>query len=169
MTSPPDPARLAPLAALSDRLLAARSATRALEAWCAEHGIGDGAVRVQVVPAPPLPPDAETLELLCAAPGEVPQHRRVVLVRGTVALSEAENWYLPQRLPPAMCHVLETTDLPFGVVVEPLQPTRRTLRVEPGAEGLLLRAVVLREGERPIAVVHERYLPALAPGATAAP
>jgi chorismate-pyruvate lyase len=136
-----------------------------LEAWCAEHGVGHGAIRVQRVPAPPLPPDAETLDLLRPEPGEIPQHRRVVLMRGAVALSEAENWYLPQRLPPAMRDVLETTDLPFGVVVEPLRPTRRTLRAEPGAEGLLLRAVVLREGERPIAVVQERYLPALAPAA----
>ncbi|MBR0663278.1 hypothetical protein GXW71_02810 [Roseomonas hellenica] len=162
MTSLSDPA---PFAALSARLLAARSATRALEAWCAEHGIGDGAVRARMVPAPPLPPDAEALELLRPAPAEVLRHRRVVLVRGAVALSEAENWYLPQRLPPGMRHVLETTDTPFGVAVEALRPRRRTMHVAFAADGLLHRAVVLTGAGRPIAVVHERYLPALAPAA----
>lgn len=169
MTSPPDPASPPPLAALSARLLAARSATRALEAWCAEHGIGDGAVRVQMVPAPPLPPDAETLALLRPAPGEVLRHRRVVLVRGAVALSEAENWYLPQRLPPDMRHVLATTDTPFGVAVEALRPRRRTTHVAFAADGVLHRAVVLTGAGQPIAVVHERYLPALAPGLPTAP
>lgn len=162
MTSPPVPA---PFAALSARLLAARSATRALEAWCAEHHIGDGAVRVQMVPAPSLPPDAETLELLRPAPGEALQHRRVVLVRGAVALSEAENWYLPQRLPPGMRQILDTTDTPFGVAVEALRPRRRTTHVAFAADGFLHRAVVLTGTGQPIAVVHERYLPALAPAA----
>lgn len=162
MTPPPDPAPPSPLAALSARLLAASSATRALEAWCAEHGIGEGAIRVRMVPAPPLPPDAEALALLRPAPAEVLQHRRVVLLRGPVALSEAENWYLPQRLPPGIRQVLATTDTPFGVAVEALRPRRRTIHVAVAAGGLLHRAVVLTGAGQPIAVVHERYLPALA-------
>ncbi|HEY4252965.1 MAG TPA: hypothetical protein VGM87_17275 [Roseomonas sp.] len=161
----PAPSPPASLDALSARLLAARSATRTLEAWCAEHRIGDGAVRARVAKMEtPLPPDAETLALLRPEPGEALHHRRVVLARGAVALTEAENWYLPQRLTPAMRHALATTEIPFGVAVEALHPMRRTVHVAREAGGLLHRALVLTGNGRPIAVVHERYLPALLPG-----
>jgi hypothetical protein len=41
-------------------------------------------------------------------------------------LSEADNWYVPARLTADMNRTLETTDAPFGRVVSPLQPYRRT-------------------------------------------
>jgi hypothetical protein len=44
-----------------------------------------------------------------------------------VALSEADNWYVPSRLTPEMNHQLETSDIPFGRVIKPLGVTRRTL------------------------------------------
>jgi hypothetical protein len=45
-------------------------------------------------------------------------------------LSEADNWYVPSRLTPEMNRMLETTDTPFGRVVESLHPYRRTFEVK---------------------------------------
>jgi hypothetical protein len=82
-------------------------------------------------------------------------------------LSEADNWFLPRRLPAAMARALETTDVPFGAIVAPLQPFRRTLRVAIASDaldpGVVLehRAVLLDAHGRPLAVVRERYRAAL--------
>jgi hypothetical protein len=45
---------------------------------------------------------------------------------GDRLLSEADNWYVPSRLTPAMNTALETTDTPFGKAVQELKPYRRT-------------------------------------------
>ena len=45
-------------------------------------------------------------------------------------LSEADNWYVPARLTPAMNHVLETTDTPFGKAVAALHFRRHTLSAD---------------------------------------
>jgi hypothetical protein len=156
--------------ALSARLLAASSATRTLEAWCTQHGIGDGVVRVCLLPLPAEPAvDSKVLDLLCAETNDAPRLRRVALMCGAVTLCEAENWYLPQRLLPAMQHVLDTTDIPFGVVIEPLHPTRRTVQVAFNATELVHHAVVLTGHGKPIAVVHEHYQAALATASKQAP
>ena len=169
--------------ALSALLLASSSATAALWTWCEEHGLAAGeitAVRHSQAGAPYA--DDDVLDELRPGPGESVQHRRVDLARGGLVLSRADNWYLPDRLPLAMRHTLENTDAPFGKVVAPLRPSRRTFFVEflsvsrallvhsrsqphrsPDAgedepdEVLEHRAVVLKEEGCPIAVVRERY------------
>lgn len=45
-------------------------------------------------------------------------------------LSEADNFYVPSRLTPEMNKALETTDAPFGKVVKPLAPYRRTFAAQ---------------------------------------
>ena len=91
----------------------------------------------------------------------------MLLLRGDLVLSEADNWFLPCRLPAEMARALHTTDMPFGAIVAPLQPSRRTFRVaiapallDPGAV-LEHRAVLLDAQGRPLAVVRERYRSAL--------
>ncbi|WP_457090407.1 hypothetical protein [Microvirga sp. P5_D2] len=50
-------------------------------------------------------------------------------MRDTLHLATAENWFVPQRLTAAMNDRLQTTDIPFGTVIAPLNPFRRTLAV----------------------------------------
>lgn len=123
---------LAVIEDLNGTLLASRSATATLEAWCADHHMANPPKIVAVrdrnanSPAP-----ADVRASLQVTPGEPVKYRRVSLACGSHILSEAENWYVPSRLTPGMNALLDTTDTPFGRVVEPLNVTRQTLSAEP--------------------------------------
>jgi len=73
------------------------------------------------------PPTPEQRRELRVTPAEAIRYRHVRLRCGTVVLSEADNWYVPGRLTPAMNRLLETTDMPFGKVVRALDFRRHTL------------------------------------------
>lgn len=151
--------------ALNARLLSASSATDALRAWCEEHGLAEGEVVARLHARDAAPHvGAEVHERLQAAAAEPVQHRQVSLVRGGLVLCDADNWFLPSRLPWPMRDALDRTNTPFGAVVRRLRPSRRTFfarlaRRARDAGGIILehRAVVLRHDNVPIAVVHERY------------
>ncbi|MFS8039242.1 hypothetical protein ACI7BZ_20160 [Xanthobacter sp. AM11] len=114
--------------ALNAALLAQASATATLEGWCAGHRIANPAlVRAERVRAAEGPAPEAVRALLGAGPDTPVRHRRVRLTCGAVVLSEADNYYLPDRLTPQMNAVLDTTDTPFGKVVRPLDFRRRTL------------------------------------------
>ena len=165
MDMPPPPRPTDTLALFRQRLRAADSATRCLEAWCAERGIGAGPIRSLRRPSAPGAPDLRAR--LAALGGEAPRHRSVTLMRGDVALSDCDIWWLGSRLDPAMRAELDTTDRPFGLVVAPLRPVRQVVAESlppPGGEhGLEQEALLLARG-RPIAVVRERYRAALLAG-----
>jgi hypothetical protein len=116
---------------LHARLLASRSATATLEAWCGAHGMAEPARLVADLqrgldePAPP-----ETRARLGVDPDTHVAYRRVRLTCGDHVLSEADNWYVPERLTPEMNRTLETTDTPFGRAVQALAPTRQTVAAE---------------------------------------
>lgn len=122
---------LALLQTLNADLLSHDSATLTLERWCAAHGMASPA-KVTAEPmqgaSRDLPADLRA-ELGIGADEPV-AYRRVALRCGGRTLSEAENWYVPARLTAAMNHALETTDAPFGKVVQPLHFRRRTLSAE---------------------------------------
>jgi len=100
------------------------TATLALNDWCNRHGLpGADRVHAEVLQDEPIDPAAYTGRLV-VAPGETLRHRRVRLNWGAMTLSEADNWYLPQRLPPAMRERLENSSVPFGQVVMSLGPQR---------------------------------------------
>ena len=157
--SPPDiPWDPAPrVAALNDALLAGQSATATLERWCAARGEAAAIVAVRVPGAWP-PPDAAARAILGAA---AIRYRHVQLRGGALVLSVAENWYVPDRLTPAMNAALETTDQPFGRVVAALRCRRHTLeaRILPeGGEFVLAHRAVLFDGAgAAVCVVTERY------------
>ena len=69
------------------------------------------------------PPTSE----LGVTPTQPVRYRRVRLRCGEIVLSEADNWYVPGRLTPDMNRLLDTTDSPFGIVVQPLHFQRHTL------------------------------------------
>jgi hypothetical protein len=178
---------LALVETLNAELLAGRSATLTLEKWCADHAMApEPKIVARQQQGAARAPSEEQRRRLGVGPEESIRYRRVLLTCGEHVLSEADNWYAPSRLTPEMNRALETTDTPFGKVVQPLQPFRRTFAVEmlwsplprgwesrtPNAimterpRGEFLdaphalfehRAIVLGADGRPIAEVRETY------------
>ncbi len=176
---------LALVQGLNAEILASRSATATLEKWCRDHEMaGDPRIVAEVLPGETRPPGADQRARLQVDSGEVVRYRRVRLRCGEHVLSGAENWYVPGRLAAEMNRALEGTDAPFGRVVAPLQPYRRTFAARllwfPLPEGwerapqaappcaaagpLAIpdalfehHAVVYGHDHRPIAEVHEVY------------
>jgi hypothetical protein len=151
---------------LNAELLGSDSATATLTAWCAEHHLADPPVIVAHRMATEKPADAGVRALLHAAPDEPVAYRRVDLACGRHVLSEADNWYRPGQLTPAMNDALATTETPFGAVVKPLGFHRQTLDaqllVKPGERHtphaiLRHRAVLETADGTPFSYVVETY------------
>jgi len=155
------------LQTLNTNLLSEASATLTLERWCADHHLADPPrvfVRRLRDADKPLPDELRAQLAIDAA--EPIAYRHVQLVCGDHVLSEADNWYVPGRLTPAMNRQLETSDEPFGKVVKPLGFQRRTLssRVlwasaqHPDMPRDLLRhTAVLYTSVQPFSAVIETY------------
>jgi chorismate-pyruvate lyase len=115
---------------LNADILASNSATQSLEKWCRDHKMADDpAIVARVIPGADRAPTAEQLQRLQVARAGDVKYRRVELRCGSHVFSEADNWYVPGRLTAEMNRILETSDTPFGRVVRPLRPYRRTLAV----------------------------------------
>ena len=150
-----------PADALRRALLAANSATAVLQRRCAEP------IRAEVDRAGRKPATAGKRADLGVGPAEPVAYRSVVLKCGAVALTNAENWYVPARLTPGINAAL-AGDTPFGAAIRPLAPSRRTLGIATRREdasvaphALRQRAIVLDGQGRPLAEVIENYTPAL--------
>jgi hypothetical protein len=173
---------------LSEHLLHAPTATGALHTWCAARSLSAGPITVvKQSPNQPCYPDDDGLDELRPDRHERIVYRRVRLVRGPLVLSEADNWFVPDRLPPAIRELLEASDVPFGTAIAQLQPSRRTyfvgfaefsaawqvgakdssLVLSPAMTVLEHKAVVLDRDGRPLSVVSERYRAALLGGVEA--
>lgn len=98
--------------------------------------------------------------------------RKVRLMSADIVLVDAVNWYFPANLPADICRQLDVTNIPFGRLIRPLKPTRRTFLVrrcaprdldrmpasiDPDSIVFEHRAVVCRQDGAPLAVVHERF------------
>ena len=163
-------------------ILGDTSATSALERWCGAHRLADEPrVVARVLGSDDPGADAELRKRLEVDASEPLRYRRVELTCGERLLSVAENWYVPARLTAAMNEQLKTGDTPFGKVVRPLAPYRRTFELrqlwsplpqgwERGApiadeDGSLEipaalfehRALLYSEAHVPFAEVHETY------------
>lgn len=115
---------------LNADLLASHSATLTLGEWCAHHHLADPpkiVAHLQTGATKPISPE-QRRDLNISA-NEPVVYRRVDLVCGTHVLSQADNWYVPSRLTAAMNVALTSSDTPFGLVIRPLHPQRRTLDV----------------------------------------
>ncbi len=122
---------LAVMEGLNARLLASRSATATLEGWCADHGMAETPrLAANLQRAVDKPASEETRRRLNVGPDTLVRYRQVKLACGDHVLSEADNWYVPERLTPEMNRLLETTDTPFGRAVQSLGTTRQTLDAE---------------------------------------
>ena len=120
---------LALLQSLNAALLSNDSATLTLDAWCSGHHLAPAGTKIVAdrVKDADKPATAEIRTALQVGPGEPVRYRRVRLRCGALVLSEADNWYVPARLTPAMNEALDTTDIAFGRAVQPLHFHRRTL------------------------------------------
>ena len=146
--------------ALNAEILASRSATSTLEAWCGAHRLATPARIVADRVPRTAAPAAEQLQRLDVEKAGDVKYRHVRLRCGTRVLSEADNWYVPSRLTPDMNRLLEMTDAPFGRVVASLEPYRRTFGVTLllSADGLFEhRAILYSKDHRPFSEVAEIY------------
>jgi hypothetical protein len=142
---------LAVLQTLNPDLLSHDSATSTLEHWCDAHRLASPprivAVRVPDMDKRPSPEQRRELGVTAT---DLVRYRRVKLLCGAVVLSEADNWYVPSRLTPEMNKILDTTDLPFGRVVQALHFQRHTLSSallwHPQPEGWEMNAALTSDG-----------------------
>ncbi|WGD50112.1 hypothetical protein QA641_31470 [Bradyrhizobium sp. CB1650] len=119
---------LALLQTLNAELLSHHSATLTLDRWCAAHRLASPArIVADRAAGADQPPTDEQRQLLRVSATELVRYRKVRLICGDHALSEADNWYVPARLTLEMNRLLDTTDIAFGRVVQPLNFRRRTL------------------------------------------
>ena len=119
------------LQTLNAELLSHDSATLVLEHWCRIHQLASPPrIVAERVPGAYQAPTQEQRRQLRATEPTAVRYRRVRLMCGGVLLSEADNWYVPERLTPGINQQLDTTDTPFGLVVRPLRFQRRTLAAQ---------------------------------------
>jgi chorismate-pyruvate lyase len=153
---------LALVETLNAEVLASRSATATLEAWCREHELArePKIVADRVRGAAKAATAEQRQRLGVTAEAEV-KYRRVRLRCGERVLSEADNWYVPARLTAEMNRVLETTDAPFGKVVAALGPVRETFAVKvlwrPLPEGWERGAVGVVDGGAGLKIPKELF------------
>ena len=146
---------------LGAQLMAAPSATQFLTEKCASLKLASPAVihaqrdKDMVVEA-----GSDIRKLLDVGSEARLGYRRVKLTCGSHILSEADNWYVPGRLTPDMNHALDTSDVPFGTVVKPLNFHRKTIRTESltePAHNLRVTALLVTATGKPFSVVIENY------------
>jgi chorismate-pyruvate lyase len=132
---------------------ASTSATAVLQRRCP-----GATIRAAVDRTARVPPTADQRARLRVGAGEAVAYRRVRLMCGTVAVSAAENWYVPARLTPAMRTALDG-EAPFGMVIRSLRPTRTVVSVDrlTGDPVLRVRALVVGADGTPLAEVVENY------------
>jgi chorismate-pyruvate lyase len=120
---------LAILQSLNAALLSHDSATLVLDDWCAGHRLAPPGTRIvaERVRGAEKPLSAEQRRDLQVGDADPIRYRRVRLRCGEHVLSEADNWYVPARLTPAMNAALDSTDIAFGRAVQGLHFRRRTL------------------------------------------
>jgi hypothetical protein len=126
--------RVAAVDALARHITSHSTATAALNAWCAERMARQPGSIVARVLADHDADRACYEGSLTIEDGEPLRYRRVALVWGDTTVSEAENWYFPDRLPLRMRSQLLNTNLPFGQVVRDLQPRRTPVAIYSDAD-----------------------------------
>ena len=136
--------------------------TEALATWCAaEHLAARPEIRVRRIIGADAPPPPGLAGLLGVGPHAQLSYRHVALICGERTLSEAHNWYVRDRLTPAMNHALDSSDIPFGRVAAPLHFRREALAHQRGqcSTGAISthRALLRLADEAPLALVIECY------------
>lgn len=157
------------LADLQSELLSKPSATEVLEAYCkSRFGPKTESVRAEILTRTrQVRGFADVRRDLRLRRGESLSYRKVRLHCGAVALSVADNWFVPERLTESMNQALAESDIPFGKIVSPLGFRRKTQgtrwnmgRPSRQAERWIFenRALLIDAQHRPFSALRERYL-----------
>jgi len=157
----PSPSFAETAAHLGRALQAEPSATKVLQAYCGRLAPGVPVTAI-ALPSDDRPPPPVLRERFALGQDETIRVRHVSLRCGTIVLSDAWNWYIPQRLTADMNRQLETTNTPFGRVVSGLRFARHAISSETEAlpAGVFLRntAMLTRSGDGlPFSLVVENY------------
>ena len=164
-----------PQRAKAAALLEALNASAAASSQC-DHGaraLVPGAryaarspVLAQLVHGGVKAPSSDQRHRLAVDLEEPVRHRHVRLACAGRVLSQADNWYVPGRLTPAMNQILDRSDTPFGRAVRNMPFRRQVLAVErlwvttaspPPSWVLRHRALLIRADGAPISEVLETY------------
>lgn len=122
---------------LNSDLLSHDSATATLQRFCDRHGGRPGLkIAARRMPGPDKPAGPAERAALQVGPEAPLRYRRVALMCGEAILSQADNWYRPERLTAQMNQLLDETDTPFGVAAAPLAYKRRTIESRALAQAL---------------------------------
>lgn len=160
------------LADLQSELLSKPSATEVLEAYCKSRlGPKTESVHAEILKRTrKVRGFADVRKDLRLRPGESLSYRKVRLHCGAVALSVADNWFVPERLTESMNQALAESDIPFGKIVSPLGFRRKTqgTRWNSSRHARQVdrwvfenRALLIDAQQRPFSVLRERYLHSL--------
>jgi len=145
---------------LEAELTASPSATQFLTARCTALKLASPPVIRAVRETMDLKASAEVRRALSVSADTPLRYRRVDLSCGTHVLSQADNWYVPERLTLAMNRTLDTSEVPFGAVVKPLNFRRKMLKAEAlhdPAHALRVTALLLTREGTPFSLVVENY------------
>ncbi|WP_245642136.1 hypothetical protein [Neokomagataea thailandica] len=147
---------------LQERLASRPSATATLQSFCPSP-IHVHSVTIGTPPAPA----ADIIQRLELTSSTALKLRHVQLLCGDVPVSDAWNWYVPERLTAEMNTRLEHSTTPFGRAVQDTHFSRTTISstAMPEASVYLLenRAVLRRASDHaPISLVIEDYFPSAA-------
>jgi chorismate-pyruvate lyase len=147
---------LALLQSLNADLLSHDSATLVLDRWCQSHHIASAQIVAERDKDAHKDPTLEQLARLKVKSGEAVRYRNVKLRCGDHVLSEADNWYAPDRLTSDMNQALDNSDISFGRVVAPLHFQRHTLAADllwqPLPEGWETSASIPTRGDGNLAI-----------------
>jgi chorismate-pyruvate lyase len=151
---------LALLQTLNAQLLSNRSATAVLEEWCADHHMAPvSKITARLINEQDKTLSEDTRKRLRLKFSDRVKYRHVQLSCGSHVLSEADNWYVPSRLTDQMNRELNSSDRPFGKIIAPLNPYRRTMEVKiywsplaRGWENNLSRSASVGRDEKAIAI-----------------
>ncbi|WP_153010545.1 hypothetical protein [Falsirhodobacter sp. alg1] len=135
------------------------TASAALVAWCSTRFPDDAPVlRVTVLEDRAVMPQEAAPRLGNAA--DAMRFRRVQILWGDMPVSQAVNWYLPNRLPAGVAADLQTSTLPFGVLIAGYCPSRHntgTEIVDHPDYALTVRAVLSLPDAGDVSLVEEHY------------
>jgi hypothetical protein len=119
---------LAVIETLDADLLSHSSATLTLERWCADHNLASPAkIVARLDRGAEKLLDDDDKKRLALTPDDRLRYRHVQLLCGETFLSEADNWYVENRLSAEMNRLLDETDTPFGRAVAGLNFRRETI------------------------------------------
>jgi hypothetical protein len=122
---------LAIIETLNADLLSHPSATLTLERWCADHNLASPAkIAARLNRNAEKLLDEDDKKRLALIAGDRLRYRHVQLYCGDKLLSEADNWYVENRLSAEMNRLLDETDTPFGRAVAGLDFRRETVSAE---------------------------------------